>query len=236
MPSRAFNPIAATCTAWNNIPMKSEDPFITGLRQFFTLNPQFKPATVSAAAGLDKSAIRKMLEGSIASPRNVSMNSIADVLGTTVEAIIGQTFDTDPSAQGISVAGRVGAGAVVDLVDDHAKGDGLYHIECPPQIAPSGVVAVEVTGESMIPVYHPGDVLLYSRTALGVPSEALNRICVCEDAAGQVWVKQVRTGTQKGLFNLISANPSGINMLDVALTWAAPVRLHLPVEFVKRLD
>lgn len=214
--------------------MNTEDPFITGLRQLFEENPDLKPATVSDAAGLNKSAIRKMFEGRVKSPRHQSMSAIATVLGVTVDDIISRTAAPRERLV-IAVAGRVGAGAAVDLVDDHAHGDGLFKIVRPPQISSHGVVGVEVVGDSMAPIYQPGDVLIYSREAMGVPSEAVGRICICEDADGRAWVKQVRAGSEPGLFHLISANPTGTNMHDVALKWAAPVRLHLPVEFVERV-
>ncbi|MCA2012419.1 phage repressor protein [Cereibacter sphaeroides] len=213
----------------NSVP---SDPFVRGLRRYFEVTPTAKPATVSAEAGLNKSAIRKILDGQVSSPRHASVVAIARALNLTPEDIIAQRFERHEPT--VSVAGRVGAGAVVHLVDDHAKGDGIYMIECPPQLRPNGIVAVEVEGDSMAPIYQPGDVLIYTREAMGVPSEAINRICVCEDDTGHAWVKQVRTGTKPGHFHLISANPTGENLFDVALKWAAPVRLHLPLEFVRR--
>ena len=56
---------------------------------------------------------------------------------------------------------------------------------------------------------------------MSVPTEAIGRPCICEDANGMVWVKQVKIGTAAGLFNLLSINPAGTNRLDVALKWAA---------------
>lgn len=135
----------------------------------------------------------------------------------------------------IAVPGRAGAGAEVHLVDDYAKGDGLFHVECPPLLSPRGIVAVEVEGNSMEPAYTEGDLLFYSRDALGVPTEAIGRMCIAADEAGRVWVKQVKIGTAAGLFNLLSINPSGANMIDVRLKWAAPVKLHLPKEFVRKV-
>lgn len=136
----------------------------------------------------------------------------------------------------IAVAGKVGAGAKVDLIDAYTKGDGLYHVACPPQIRPHGIVAVEVEGTSMAPTYEPGAVLFYSRETIGIPTEAIGRICVCEDEAGRAWVKQVKVGTEEGTFSLISLNPEAENMHGVRLKWAAPVRLSLPPEFVKRVE
>lgn len=208
----------------------TEDPFISGLRRIFDADPALKPATVSAAAGLDKSAIRQMFEGRTRSPKVSTCISIAGALGMSVEEVIGDGI----ARPTVAVAGRVGAGAEVMLQDDHAKGDGLYHVICPPQIGPRGIVAVEVVGDSMEPVYFEGDVLFYARQAMGVPTEAIGRPCVCEDDQGFVWVKQVKIGTEQGLFNLLSINPTGSNRLDVRLAWAAPVLLHLPKAYVKR--
>jgi len=138
--------------------------------------------------------------------------------------------------QFIAVAGRVGAGAEVDLEDAYAKGDGLYHVACPPQLNPNGIVAVEVTGDSMSPTYPPGTVLFYGRDALGVPTEAIGRICVCEDSDGRAWVKHLKTGSSEGTFSLISINPEADNRHGVRLKWAAPVKLALPPEYVKRIE
>ena len=133
-------------------------------------------------------------------------------------------------------AGRVGAGARVPLVDVYEKGDGLYHVACPAGLSHGrGIVGVEVEGDSMLPVYRDGDVLFYTREALGVPTEAAGTICVCEDEDGDAWVKYIKRGSDPAEFHLISLNPLVDNMFDVRLKWAAPVRLHWPRALVERL-
>lgn len=189
------------------------------------------PRAVALAAGMSPTGVRDIITRKTKNPTFASLQKIAQVLGADVLDIVGAL---PAGNREIAVAGRVGAGALVELTDAHAKGDGLYMIACPPQLSPNGIVGVEIEGASMSPVYQEGDVLLYSRDAMGVPSEAMNRICVCEDETGHAWVKQVRAGTQPGKFHLISANPAGENRFDVVLKWAAPVRLHLPAEFIIR--
>jgi hypothetical protein len=68
-----------------------------------------------------------------------------------------------------------------------------------------------------------------------VPSEAINSRCVCEDETGMGWVKQVKRGSEPGLFHLISLNPGAETMWDVRLKWAAPVRFYLPAEFARKV-
>ena len=156
------------------------------------------------------------------------LEGIAQILGTTVSDLIVETRPT------IAIAGKVGAGAQVPVFDAYEKGDGPQ-VECPPGLSPHGVVAVEVTGDSMEPIYSAGDLLFYSRaTHEGVPADDIGHRCVCEDEAGMGWVKQVKLGSAPGLFNLISLNPGADNMHDVKLKWAARVRLHWPTELAKK--
>ncbi|WP_370267447.1 helix-turn-helix transcriptional regulator [Nioella sp.] len=188
---------------------------------------------VALKAGVSYEQAKKFRQGKSSTTNAEDAVALAAALGFTVEDLLGGRIPAETPS--IAVAGRVGAGDSVFLADDYAKGDGLYHIVCPPQLSPSGIVGVEVQGQSMAPIYHSGDVLLYSRDAMGVPTEALDRICICEDDEHRVWVKQVKLGTGPGLFHLITANPMGQNQFDVALIWAAPVRMHLPVEFVRKV-
>ena len=217
--------------------MKSQElnAFVRGLRVVMEADG-WKMKPLSEAAGMGETAIKDLFRYQSA-PKVTTAHQIATALGRSIDEIIAIGSGDEPGLATrlhIAVAGRVGAGAQVSPIDDHAKGDGLYHVICPPQISPRGVVAVEVLGDSMEPVYFEGDVLFYTRPAMGVPTEAIGRPCICEDANGFVWVKQVKIGTAPGLFNLLSINPAGSNRLDVPLTWAAPVLLHLPKAYVRR--
>lgn len=134
----------------------------------------------------------------------------------------------------VAIAGAVGAGAMVPVFDAYEKGDGPQ-VECPAQLSPHGIVAVEIVGDSMEPIYSAGDLLFYTRESSdSVPTDAVGHRCVCEDVDGMGWVKQVRAGSAPGLFNLISLNPGADNQHDVKLKWAARVRLHLPADLARR--
>ncbi len=156
------------------------------------------------------------------------LEGIANILRVMVSELIVEDRPT------IAIAGKVGAGAQVPVFDAYAKGDGPQ-VECPPGLSPHGVVAVEVVGDSMEPVYSAGDLLFYTReTHDGVPDEVVGHRCVVEDADGMGWVKQVKAGDEPGLFHLISLNPGANTMWNVRLKWAARVRLHWPAEFAKK--
>jgi len=157
------------------------------------------------------------------------LEGIARVLRVPIADLI---IEDRPS---IAIAGKVGAGAKVPVFDAYEKGDGPQ-VECPPGLSPHGIVAVEVVGDSMEPVYSAGDLLFYTReTHDGVPDEAIGHRCVCEDEDGMGWVKQIKPGDEPGLFHLISLNPGAITMWNKRLKWAARVRLHWPAELVRKV-
>ena len=125
-------------------------------------------------------------------------------------------FERTPT---IAIAGKVGAGASVPVFDAYAKGDGPQVI-CPPGLSPSGVVVVEVEGDSVEPVYSAGDLLFYSRNGHdSVPSDVIGHRCVCKDEEDMGWVKQVKAGDEPGLFHLISLNPGANNIWNARLSW-----------------
>lgn len=193
------------------------------------------PRAVAIAAGMSPTGVRDIITRKTKNPTYANLAKIAEVLGVEVTDFV--TEQSDGKVQpAISVPGYVGAGAQVDLNDPYAKGDGMYKIACPPQLTPHGIVAVEVRGDSMEPVYSEGDVLFYTRNDdHGIPTEAIGKKCVAETEDGKVWVKQLKIGSQPGLWHLYSINPSANNMLDVQVKWAAPVRLHLPKELVRKV-
>ena len=154
--------------------------------------------------------------------------AVAQALGVSVSDL----FEKDRKR--VAVAGRVGAGAEITPFDDFAKGDGLYKVFLPMDLSGDSVVAVEVYGDSMSPVYEDGDVLFYSRKTDGVDEGAIGRKSIVCGADGRMWVKVLKRGTAPGLFHLISANTLAENQHDVRVSWAAPVRLAIPADMVDR--
>jgi transcriptional regulator with XRE-family HTH domain len=187
---------------------------------------------VADLAGIKYHALNPNLTRHNATPNAIMAQQIADGLGIPIEHLTkGAPLDERAT---IAIAGKVGAGARVPLVDAYEKGDGPQ-VQCPPGLGPHGIVAVEVEGDSMEPVYSAGDLLFYTRQAVGVPTEVLSHRCVCEDESGLAWVKQVKPGRDPGTFDLISLNRGVDPMWGVRLKWAARVRLHWPVDLVVRV-
>lgn len=130
----------------------------------------------------------------------------------------------------VPVVGYVGAGEQVFPFDELPPGEGLRQVQCPVGLDPKKTVAVEVRGDSMRPI-DDGWLVFYTRTAEGVPYEAVGQECVVKIAGdGPLLIKRVRPGYTRGRFNLLSRNADPIE--DAALEWAAPVRAFLPPDLV----
>lgn len=148
---------------------------------------------------------------------------LAPLVGATEEDLL-----VDPRT--VPVVGRVGAGAEIVPIDDHAKGEGLFEVECPRGLSPKETVAVEVVGASMEPLIAEGWILFYDRSPEPTPAAVVGKLCVVKLEDGRTLVKQVKRGPEKGRFNLLSLN--GPMIEDVVLEWAALVKAMLPREIV----
>ncbi|WP_421907096.1 helix-turn-helix domain-containing protein [Mameliella sp.] len=213
--------------------MERSEKFLVGLKAVMS-SRGLKDAPLAERAGLGTSFIRDLYRKKAASPKLENALRIADALDLTVEEIIAAA-DGLPAANSITIAGKVGAGARVPVFDAYEKGDGPQ-VEAPPGLPTTGIVAVEIQGDSMEPVFSAGDLLFYSRNSHdGVPVEVIGKRCVCEDENGMGWVKLVRLGRDEGSFDLHSFNDASPTMYGVRLKWAAPVRLHWPADLVRKL-
>lgn len=214
------------------------DAFVAGLKIAME-KTGWKAAPLSEAAGMGVSAVRDLIRKN-SSPKVSTAQALAGVMGLTLDEVIALGGGQPYAGRPIAVAGRVGAGASVPLVDAYSKGDGRFLVAAPAQLlrhgGAQGIVAVEVEGDSMAPMYQPGDVLFYCRaTHEGIAEEDIGRPCVVEDADGNAWVKQVKRGDEPGLFHLISLNPTAETRHNQQVRWAARVRLALPADLVERL-
>lgn len=178
---------------------------------------------LAGAVGLTSVQMNKILTG---------YRQLKSTEADKIRRFFGLRLPEDPRPTTL-IVGKVGAGSVVELNDPYEKGAGHEVVYLPPTIEQQKVVAVEVDGDSMNPIYKHGDLLFFTRETYGVPSECLNENCICCDSQGRSWVKWLKVGERTGYFHLISLNPTSENLLNVKLDWAAKVVLHLPRSLVE---
>lgn len=171
--------------------------------------------------GTTQSSVSRWGKGAV--PGGANLSRIAEVGKTTVERLL--DIDGPGSEADIPVVGYVGAGAEVLPFDDYAHGQGFSHIERPPFIS-GRAVAVEIRGDSLLPVAENGWKLIYTGEQTMLEDEVLNRLCVVALTDGRMLVKKVLRGSEPQRYHLQSTNAPLIE--NAQIEWAAPVRAIIP--------
>lgn len=124
----------------------------------------------------------------------------------------------------VRIVGYVGAGqrvyAYPDLED---SGETMAR---PPMVT-GDLLAVEVRGDSMLPLAEEGWHIVYTAEATVDEHEVLNKVCVVQlDEDESMLVKRVVRGSRPHHYHLLSTNAPMIE--DVRLRWAAVVKAIVP--------
>lgn len=187
---------------------------------------------ISKAAGLSPSAASQFIRGNSQSPKSETIrkfaNAATDLLGRTVSVpeITGdkrmqQVFEDwggplEASDRRTPIRHYVGAGDEVHVVDDQHP---IGHTPSPPGFERERGAAVVVRGDSMRPLFEPGDMLFF-RQRFTPPASAKQlplRPVIVQIKGGALYVKKLLPGTSKGRFHLISLSPLTTPMQDQAV-------------------
>lgn len=124
----------------------------------------------------------------------------------------------------VPVIGYVGAGQRVYAYDDMLNSEDT--IDRPP-MAQGDLLAVEVKGDSMLPLAEEGWHIVYTAEATVDENLVLNKVCVVQlDDDGSMLVKRVMRGSKPYHYHLVSLNAPAIE--DARLRWAAVVKAIVP--------
>lgn len=168
-------------------------------------------AELSRRSGVNVESVRKYEIGKVAQPRGDNIPSLARCLGVSRQWL---ERGTGPMLSRIEISGYVGAGEVYI-----PSGEPVGEIEF--AVGTDDPVAAEVRGDSMRPVFRPGDVLIGERLIGSEIQRAIGDDCIVLLESGEGYVKRL-TRSATGGFDLISYNDDPIH--DARLAWAAPIR------------
>ncbi len=165
----------------------------------------WKQERLAAELGVSQSTVHRWTIG--AEPRG----NFRDAIAALYERLFTEGL---PPERTVKLAGYVGAAQTIYQFDE----DGAGYVDAPPGASPA-MQAVEVRGDSMLPLYQDGSLLYYSRQL--PPEMMIGKQCVVRLEDERVLVKTLRRGSQSGLWTLVSLNAPDIE--DVAVQWAAPI-------------
>src|SRR5246500_5442344 len=132
----------------------------------------------------------------------------------------------------VPIMGRVGAGAVIAPDTEQVPPEGIGEIELPFPIAEE-TVAFEVSGDSMLPKYENGDVIVVYREQRHPLSSFYGEEGAVRLKTGERYLKTIERGKSGTQVNLTSFNAKPIN--GVKLEWIGEICVTLPRAQIARM-
>src|SRR5437868_14030426 len=125
----------------------------------------------------------------------------------------------------VPIMGRVGAGAVIEPEHEQVPPEGLGEVELPFPIAEE-TIAFEVAGDSMLPKYENGDVIVVYRDQRHPVSSFYGEEAAVRLKTGERYLKTIERGKSSTSVNLTRFNAKPIT--GVKLEWIGETCVTLP--------
>ena len=173
-------------------------------------------------------------KGGLAAAMNVRPGAVSEILSglrlikaSEIENIIDYL-----ELNSVPVMGRVGAGAAIEPEHEQVPPEGLGEIELPFPISEE-TIAFEVAGDSMLPKYENGDVIVVFREQRHPISSFYGEEAAVRLKSGERYLKTIERGKSASLVNLSSFNAKTIQ--GVKLEWIGEICVTLPRGQIERL-
>jgi len=132
----------------------------------------------------------------------------------------------------VPIMGRVGAGAVIEPEHEQVPPEGLGEIDLPFPISEE-TIAFEVSGDSMLPKYENGDIIVVFKDQQHPVSSFYGEEAAVRLKTGERYLKTIERGKSATQVNLTSFNAKPIN--GVKLEWIGEICVTLPRGQIERL-
>ena len=181
--------------------------------------------------GLEKTGKSK---GGLAAAMGVRPGAVSEILGG--ERLV-KASEIIPIMQYLElnlapIMGRVGAGAVIEPDVEQVPPEGLGDIALPFPIMEE-TIAFEIVGDSMLPKYESGDVIVVYKDQRHPLSSFYGEEAVVRLKTGERYLKTIERGKTPSVVNLTSFNAKPI--VGVKLEWVGEICLSMPKGQLERM-
>ena len=132
----------------------------------------------------------------------------------------------------VPIMGRIGAGAVIEPDVEQIPPEGIGEVELPFPLSEE-TIAFEVTGDSMLPKYESGDVVVVYREQRHPLASFYGEEAAVRLKTGERYLKTIERGKSPSTVNLTSFNAKAIN--GVKVDWIGEICVTLPRAQIDRL-
>ena len=132
----------------------------------------------------------------------------------------------------VPIMGRVGAGAAIEPEHEQVPPEGLGEVELPFPISEE-TIGFEVAGDSMLPKYENGDIIVVFKEQQHPVSSFYGEEAAVRLKTGERYLKTIERGKSATQVNLTSFNAKPIN--GVKLEWIGEICVTLPRGQIERL-
>lgn len=146
---------------------------------------------------------------------DTNITKAARIYGVSQAEVIG---DSEPQSREVPVVGRIGAGGDIDPDFEQVPPEGLYTITVPFPL-PDEMMALEVVGESMLPRYDHGDVIVVWKDQRRPIEAFLGTEVAVLTTTGRRFLKTLQKAGR--FYNLLSWNAKPIE--NVSLKWVGEI-------------
>src|SRR3954453_9994798 len=196
--------------------------------------------TIEGITMLDAAMIERGLEktgkskGGLAAAMGVRPGAVSEILGG--ERLV-KASEIIPIMEYLElnlapIMGRVGAGAVIEPDYEQVPPEGLGDIALPFPIMEE-TIAFEIVGDSMLPKYESGDVIVVYKDQRHPLSSFYGEEAVVRLKPGERYLKTIERGKSPSVVNLSSFNAKQI--VGVKLEWVGEICLSMPKGQLERL-
>src|ERR1700719_119433 len=161
-------------------------------------------------------------KGGLAAAMGVRPGAVSEILADArlIKSSESQPIIDYPELSSLRIMGRVGAGATIEPEHEQVPPEGLGEIELPFPIADE-TIAFEVAGDSMLPKYENGDIIVVFKEQRHPVSSFYGEEAAVRLKTGERYLKTIERGKSASVVNLTSFNAKPLN--GVALEWNSEI-------------